>query len=61
MALSQQERVAGQHLHCHTPAGYQFKIKVDVHKETDVMVKFAEMTNKLSQEAEQTRGRISRR
>jgi hypothetical protein len=62
MALSQQERVAaGQHLHCHTSAGYQFKIKVDVPKETDWKLKFAGMKNKLSEEAEQPRRKTSRR
>lgn len=37
----------------------KFKIKVDVQKETDWKVKFAEMKNKLSEEADQTRRRIS--
>jgi len=37
------------------------KIKVDVQKETDWKVKFAEMKNKLSEEAEQTRRKISGR
>ena len=39
----------------------KFKIKVDVQKETDWKVKFAEMKNKLSEEAEQARRKISRR
>jgi len=39
----------------------KFKIKVDVQKETDWKVKFAEMKNKLSDEAEQARRKISRR
>jgi hypothetical protein len=36
------------------------KIKIDVQKETDWKVKFAEMKNKLSEEAEQARRKISR-
>jgi signal transduction histidine kinase len=39
----------------------KLKIKVDVQKETDWKVKFAEMKNKLSEEAEQARRKISRR
>ncbi len=39
----------------------KLKIKVDVQKETDWKVKFAEMKNKLSEEAEQARRRISGR
>ncbi len=39
----------------------KFKIKIDVQKETDWKVKFAEMKNKLSEEAEQARRKISRR
>jgi hypothetical protein len=39
----------------------KFKIKIDVQKETDWKVKFAEMKNKLSEEAEQTRRKISKR
>jgi len=39
----------------------KFKIKIDVQKETDWKVKFAEMKSKLSEEAEQARRRISRR
>jgi len=39
----------------------KFKIKVDVQKETDWKVKFGEMKNKLSEEAEQARRKISRR
>jgi signal transduction histidine kinase len=39
----------------------KFKIKIDVQKETDWKVKFAEMKNKLSAEAEQARRKISRR
>jgi hypothetical protein len=39
----------------------KFKIKVDVQKETDWKIKFAEMKNKLSEEAEQARRKISRR
>jgi len=37
------------------------KIKIDVQKETDWKVKFAEMRNKLSGEAEQARNKLSRR
>jgi len=37
------------------------KIKIDVQKETDWRVKLAEMKNKLSEEAEQARRRISGR
>lgn len=37
------------------------KIKIDVQKETDWKVKFAEIKNKLSEEAEQARRKISRR
>ena len=33
----------------------KFKIKVDVQKETDWKIKFAEMKNKLSEEAKQAR------
>ena len=39
----------------------KFKIKVDVQKETDWNIKFEEMKNKLSEEAEQARRKISRR
>jgi signal transduction histidine kinase len=39
----------------------KFKIKVDVQKETDWKIKFEEMKNKLSEEAEQARRKISRR
>ena len=39
----------------------KFKIKVDVQKETDWKIKFAEMKNKLSEEAEEARRKISRR
>ena len=39
----------------------KFKIKIDVQKETDWKIKFAEMKNKLSEEAEQARRKISRR
>ena len=39
----------------------KFKIKVDVQKETDWKIKFGEMRNKLSEEAEQARRKISRR
>jgi len=39
----------------------KFKIKVDVQKETDWKIKFKEMKNKLSEEAEQARRKISRR
>jgi hypothetical protein len=38
----------------------KFKIKVDVQKETDWKTKWAEMKNKLSEEAEQARRKISR-
>jgi hypothetical protein len=39
----------------------KFKIKVDMQKETDWKIKFEEMKNKLSEEAEQARRKISRR
>ena len=39
----------------------KFKIKVDVQKETDWKIKFEGMKNKLSEEAEQARRKISRR
>jgi len=39
----------------------KFKIKVDVQKETNWRIKLAEMKNKLSEEAEQARRKISRR
>ena len=39
----------------------KFKIKIDIQKETDWRIKLAEMKNKLSEEAEQARRRISRR
>jgi hypothetical protein len=39
----------------------KFKIKVDGQKETDWKIKFEEMKNKLSEEAEQARRKISRR
>jgi hypothetical protein len=39
----------------------KFKIKIDVQKETDWRIKLAEMKNKLSEEAEQARRKISRR
>ena len=39
----------------------KFKIKVDMQKETDWKVKWSETKNKLSEEAEQARRRISRR
>jgi len=39
----------------------KFKIKVDMQKETDWKVKWAETKNKLSEEAEQARRNISRR
>jgi len=37
------------------------KIKIDVQKETNWRIKLAEMKNKLSEEAEQARSKISRR
>ena len=39
----------------------KFKIKVDMQKETDWKVKWSETKNKLSEEAEQARRKVSRR
>jgi len=39
----------------------KLKIKIDVQKETDWRIKLAEMKNKLSEEAEQARNKLSRR